>query len=99
MEIMRKQVSAMLGSMNTGANVGAGGQHSCNFQAGVPEANPNPAERKSMRPGLLLFGVNEDVNMENGLTPVIIPLLPGGKDPFAMLEVPVTQQVVADGGG
>ena len=93
METMRKQVSAMLESMNTGANVGAGGQQSGNFQAGGPEATPNPAERKRMRPGMIPFGINKDVNMENGPTPVTIQHLP------AMPKVLVIQQVVADGRG
>ena len=79
--------------------MGAGGQQSGAFQAGGPEAIPNPAERKRMRPGLLPFGVNKDVNMETGLAHVTIPHFPSGKDSLAMLEVLVIQQVVADGGG
>ena len=74
METMRKQVSVLLESMKLGANGGAGGQQLCNFQAGGPEATPNPAERKRMRLGLLPVGTNKDVNMENGLTPITIPV-------------------------
>ena len=70
METMRKQLSAMLESLNTGANGAAGGQQSGAFQAGGPEAIPNHVERKRMRLGLFPFGVNKEVNMENGPTTV-----------------------------
>ena len=42
--------------------------------------------------------MNHDVNMENGPTPVNIPLLACGNDSLTMPEVHVIQQVVADGG-
>ena len=91
--IMKQKITAMLDSINNGAQGLSNGDHH-----GGNEATPNPAERKRGRSGLQPFGLSRDVTMESGPTPIPVPLLPGGKD----LPVPeglIFQAIVADGGG
>ena len=93
MEVMERQITTMLESVNNGPQA----QSRFQFQAGL-EATPNPGERKRGRSTCQPFGIPRDITVDGRTisssllapTSLPVPTLPGVKD-LPMQEAPIFQ--------